>query len=123
VIDPNATGAQTKLGTQKSLMMMPGERYEIIVDFAAVPAGANLILAKHGRPRSRESEGQPGRRIMQFRVSGTVPAGGDQSYDPALHCSSARRPIVRLPGTRAAAYPAHSRDLPSSRPAPGRTYT
>lgn len=98
MIDPNATGAQTKAGVQKSLMMMPGERYEIIVDFndpvwinaitaaysarrMAVPNPVSLILRNtaatvNGNPKSG-TEG----RIMQFRVSATAPA--DSSYNPA----------------------------------------
>ncbi len=95
LIDPNATGAQTKAGVVKSLVMMPGERYEIIVDFAdpmwlaainaayggAVPNPLNLILRNvaptvNGNPKT-STEG----RIMQFRVSANTPA--DTSYNPA----------------------------------------
>ncbi len=95
LIDPNATGAQTKAGVMKSLVMMPGERYEIIVDFAdpawlaaitaayggAVPNPLNLILRNtaptvDGNPKAG-TEG----RIMQFRVSANAPA--DTSYNPA----------------------------------------
>ncbi|HEY9207047.1 MAG TPA: multicopper oxidase domain-containing protein [Candidatus Methanoperedens sp.] len=92
LIDPNATGAQTKAGIQKTLVMMPGERYEIIVDFAdpvwkgLLTAGGvtfplNLILRNiaptvNGPPKS-STEG----RIMQFRVSVNAPA--DTSYNPA----------------------------------------
>lgn len=95
LIDPNATGQQTRAGIMKSLMMMPGERYEIIVDFAdpvwlaaetaayggAVPNPVNLILRNtaptvNGNPKA-STEG----RLMQFRVSATAPA--DTSYNPA----------------------------------------
>jgi len=92
LIDPNATGQQTMAGVPKSLMMMPGERYEIIVDFAdpawqalLAAQGAtfplNLILRNtaptvYGNPKA-STEG----RIMQFRVSANAPA--DTSYDPA----------------------------------------
>jgi spore coat protein A len=95
LIDPNATGQQTKAGVMKSLLMMPGERYEVIVDFAdpawlaaitaaykgTVPNPLNLILRNtaatvNGNPKS-STEG----RIMQFRVSANAPA--DTSYDPA----------------------------------------
>lgn len=99
-INPNATGAQVKAGAQKSLMMMPGERYEVIIDFAGVPAGTNLVLRNTaptvlGNPTSNLDG-----RIMQFRVSGIVPAGGDSSYNPAtLTPLRAGAPIVRLPGT------------------------
>ncbi len=95
LIDPNATGAQTKAGVVKSLVMMPGERYEVIIDFAdpvwlaaitaayggAVPNPVNLILRNvaptvNGNPKA-STEG----RIMQFRVSANATA--DTSYDPA----------------------------------------
>jgi FtsP/CotA-like multicopper oxidase with cupredoxin domain len=112
-INPNATGRQTKAGLQKSLMMMPGERYEIIVDFAdpvwlnaittayggAVPNPLNLILRNTaptvlGNPRSN-TEG----RIMQFRVSANAPI--DTSYNPAsgTPIRTGAQTIVRLPGT------------------------
>jgi FtsP/CotA-like multicopper oxidase with cupredoxin domain len=95
LIDPNATGAQTKAGVQKSLVMMPGERYEMIVDFAdpvwlaaitaayggAVPNPLNLILRNtaptvNGNPKA-STEG----RLVQFRVSANAPV--DTSYNPA----------------------------------------
>ncbi len=92
LIDPNATGQQTMAGVQKSLVMMPGERYEIIIDFAdpvwkgllaakGVTFPLNLILRNtaptvNGNPKA-STEG----RIMQFRVSTTAPV--DTSYNPA----------------------------------------
>jgi len=91
LIDPNATGKKTKARVQKSLVMMPGERYEIIIDFAdpvwkaLLPKKAtfplNLILRNvaatvYGNPKAN-TEG----RIMQFRVSANAPV--DTSYNPA----------------------------------------
>ncbi|XUW99733.1 MAG: multicopper oxidase domain-containing protein [Dehalogenimonas sp.] len=80
-INPNATGRQIMAGAQKSLMMMPGERYEIIIDFSGVPAGSvltlrNLAPTVNGNPKA-STEG----RIMQFRVSANAPV--DASYNPA----------------------------------------
>jgi spore coat protein A, manganese oxidase len=99
LIDPNATGAQTKLGVQKSLTMMPGERYEIIVDFAGIPAGSNLILRNTAATVDGNPKASLDGRIMQFRVTGTVPAGGDKSYNPSsLIPLRAGAPILRLPG-------------------------
>ncbi len=110
LIDPNATGQQTKAGVQKSLMMMPGERYEIIVDFAdpvwkgllaakGVTFPLNLILRNtaptvDGNPKA-STEG----RIMQFRVSANAPA--DTSYDPAsgIPIRSGGQTIKRLVNT------------------------
>jgi spore coat protein A len=110
LIDPNATGQQTKAGTQKSLLMMPGERYEIIVDFndpawiaaitaayrGAVPNPVNLVL----RNKARTVDGNPKQntegRIMQFRVSATAPV--DSSYNPAsgIPIRTGAQQIVRL---------------------------
>jgi spore coat protein A len=110
LIDPNATGQQKKAGTLKSLLMMPGERYEIIVDFndpvwinaitaayrGAVPDPVNLVL----RNKASTVDGHPTQntegRIMQFRVSATAPP--DTSYDPAsgTPIRSGAQQIVRL---------------------------
>jgi len=104
-IDPNANGQAKKAGVQKALMMMPGERYEIIVDFndpawvASVgPNPVNLVLRNNaptvdGNPKAK-TEG----RIMQFRVSANAPA--DTSYDPAsgTPIRSGVQTIDRLPG-------------------------
>ncbi len=99
LIDPNATGAQKKAGVQKSLMMMPGERYEIIVDFAdaawlalinaayaamgiPVPNSLNLTLRNTAPTVMGPSPSGTTGRIMEFRVSAALmPA--DTSYDPA----------------------------------------
>jgi spore coat protein A len=110
LIDPNATGQQTKAGVPKSLLMMPGERYGIIVDFAdptwlaaitaayggAVPNPLNLVLRNtaptvNGNPKA-STEG----RLMQFRVSATAPT--DTSYNPAsgTPIRSGGQQIVRL---------------------------
>jgi spore coat protein A len=110
LIDPNATGSQTMAGVQKSLMMMPGERYGIIIDFndpawvgaitaaygGNVPDPVNLILRNtaptvDGNPKA-STEG----RIMQFRVSANAPL--DSSYDPAsgIPIRSGAQKIVRL---------------------------
>jgi len=107
-IDPNANGQAKKAGVQKTLFMMPGERYEIIVDFndpawvASVgPNPVNLVLRNkaptvYGNPKAK-TEG----RIMQFRVSATVPL--DTSYNPAavpiVPIRSGGQIIDRLPGT------------------------
>jgi spore coat protein A len=109
LIDPNATGQQTKAGVQKSLVMMPGERYGIIIDFAdpvwkaLLPKKTtfplNLVLRNtaatvNGNPKA-STEG----RIMQFRVSAIAPT--DTSYDPAsgIPIRSGGQQIVRLVNT------------------------
>jgi spore coat protein A len=92
LIDPNATGQQTKAGIQKSLVMMPGERYGIIIDFAD-PVWMALLAAKRAtfplnlilRNTAPTVDGNPKAstegRIMQFRVSANSPV--DTSYDPS----------------------------------------
>lgn len=72
-IDPN-------LG--QKLVMQPGERYEVIIDFAGY-AGTNLILrniAKHPFPNGVAPQGSTLGRIMELRVGNPVI---DNSYDPA----------------------------------------
>ncbi len=74
-LDPNAG---------QRLVIMPGERYEAIIDFAGIPAGTNLILknvAKTPYPAGAAPNGNTVGRIMQFRVKGTV--ASDASYNPA----------------------------------------
>jgi len=95
LIDPNATGAQTKAGVAKSLMMMPGERYEVIIDFAdptwisamtaaygkKMPNPVNLVLRNVAATVDGNPDASTQGRLMQFRVSLNAPA--DTSYDPA----------------------------------------
>lgn len=97
-IDPNATGQETMAGVQKTLSMMPGERYEVIVDFAGVPAGTNLVLRNIAPTVDGNPKASLDGRIMQFRVSGDLPAGGDKSYDPAtgVPIRTGVQEIVRL---------------------------
>jgi spore coat protein A len=81
-IDPNATakGAQTKL------VIQPGERYEVIIDFAALPAGSSgsLVLKNTGRtpyPKGAAPTGTTLGQVMKFVVSAGAVA--DASYNPA----------------------------------------
>jgi len=68
----------------QKLTMQPGERYEVIIDFAGF-AGATLVINNTGRtpyPKGAAPMGTTLGRIMQFRVApGTVV---DNSYNPAL---------------------------------------
>jgi spore coat protein A len=79
-IDPNAAKpAQTKL------VLLPGERAEIIVDFKGLQGQTLLLrnIAKAPYPAGEPPDGNTTGRILQFRV-GAPPAGFvDQSYDPA----------------------------------------
>jgi spore coat protein A, manganese oxidase len=89
MLDPN-------LG--QKLILQPGERYEVIVDFAGF-AGTNLIIRNTGRtpyPKGAPPDGSTLGRIIQFRV-GLGPVA-DASYDPASGVSlrSGNQIIPRL---------------------------
>ncbi|HSM93005.1 MAG TPA: multicopper oxidase domain-containing protein [Anaeromyxobacteraceae bacterium] len=78
------------------LVVMPGERYEVIVDFTKV-AGQTLILrntAKAPYPGGAAPQGTTTGRILQFRVSATPVA--DTTYDPASGIALRPAPILRL---------------------------
>jgi FtsP/CotA-like multicopper oxidase with cupredoxin domain len=65
------------------LVIMPGERYDVIIDFGMF-AGTDLVLrntAKTPYPNGETAKGNTVGRILQFRVApGPV---DDSSYDPA----------------------------------------
>jgi spore coat protein A len=91
LIDPNAHGH----GLQK-LVLMPGERADIIVDFAGLAPGTTLLLRNIARapyPDGGTPSGNTMGRIMQFRV--VAGSGPDTSYDPAAG-GALRAPMVRL---------------------------
>ena len=121
LIDPAATGQQKKAGVQKSLVIMPGERYTVIVDFndaawiaritaangGVLPPTVNLLLRNTAKtPYPGGAPAIPGTtgRIMQFQVNMAIP-GTDPSFDPATPLVTLRGgveqgpAIVRLPGT------------------------
>lgn len=104
LIDPNATKMS---GVAQSLMMMPGERYEIIIDFAdpvwkgllaarGITFPLNLILRNRGMTVEGNPPAATTGRVMRFNVSANVPA--DASYDPAsgIPIRSGGQTIVRL---------------------------
>ena len=82
----------------QKLLMMPGERYEVIIDFAGF-AGTDLIIRNTGRtpyPKGDAPHGNTIGRIVQFRVGpGAV---SDTSYDPATGSPlrTGAQKIVRL---------------------------
>ncbi|MGB4588393.1 MAG: multicopper oxidase domain-containing protein [Clostridiaceae bacterium] len=100
LINPNATSTQVKNGIQKSLMMMPGERYELIIDFSEIPTGTNIVLRNDAMTVNGNPKASLDGRIIQFRVTANTPNGGDRSYNPLSEIPlRAGAPIVRLPGT------------------------
>ncbi len=91
-IDPNAPKGQLQ-----RLVILPGERYDVIIDFAGLPAGTRLLLrnvAKTPFPAGAAPMGNTVGRVMEFRVNQPF-TGPDTSYDPASGISL-RPPIKRL---------------------------
>jgi spore coat protein A len=96
-IDPNVK-------PNDKLLMMPGERYDVIIDFndptwlASNPNfSGTLILRNTGRtpyPKGASPQGSTLGRIMLFRI-GAPPAGGDNSYDPSSG-APLRTSMIRL---------------------------
>jgi FtsP/CotA-like multicopper oxidase with cupredoxin domain len=90
-IDPSAPKNQ-----QQHLIIMPGERADLIVDFKGLAPGTTLFLrnvAKTPYPAGDTVNGNTLGRVMQIRVvAGTGP---DSSYDPAAG-GALRSPMVRL---------------------------
>ncbi|HEX9860806.1 MAG TPA: multicopper oxidase domain-containing protein, partial [Nitrospirota bacterium] len=94
-IDPDAPKGQLT-----KLVMMPGERTELIIDFSGF-AGQTLILRNTARtpfPKGSPANGTTTGRIIQVRV-GAGPVA-DTSYNPAsgTPIRAAGQRIVRLPG-------------------------
>jgi spore coat protein A len=96
ILDPNAAKP-----VEPHLIIMPGERYEMIIDFSGV-AGQTLVLkniAKAPFPGGMTVMGTNMGQLMQFRVKATASAP-DTSYDPAtartLNLPVRPQPIVRL---------------------------
>ncbi|HXI04407.1 MAG TPA: multicopper oxidase domain-containing protein [Candidatus Saccharimonadales bacterium] len=90
-IDPAGPGNQLR-----KLRMMPGERADVIVDFAGLAPGTRLILrntAKTPYPAGDTVNGRTLGRVMQFRV--VAGGGSDDTYDPAGG-GALRSPMVRL---------------------------
>jgi spore coat protein A len=79
------------------LTMMPGERYDVIVDFRGLTG--NFIMHNNARtpfPKGVPPTG-PITEIMQFRVNPAATTA-PITFDPALG-TALRAPMVRLPGT------------------------
>jgi FtsP/CotA-like multicopper oxidase with cupredoxin domain len=80
----------------RRLLIMPGERYEVVIDFTGF-AGQTLLLrnvAKAPYPGGAAPQGSTTGRIMQLRVGATPVA--DATYDPASGIALRPTPILRL---------------------------
>jgi len=92
-IDPTAA-------VLNKLVMQPGERADIIVDFAGQPLGTQLILRNIGRtpyPKGAPPAGSTLGQIIQIRVDKPL-SGTDVSYNPAsgTPIRSGGQKLVRL---------------------------
>jgi FtsP/CotA-like multicopper oxidase with cupredoxin domain len=91
-IDPNALKPQLQ-----RLVIMPGERADVIIDFAGLAPGTTLVIknvAKTPYPNGATVNGATLGRLLQLRVvAGTGP---DTSYDPASGAPLRTAPLVRL---------------------------
>lgn len=102
---PQANLATAPVGDK--LVILPGERYEVVIDFSALPVGTVLEMKNtapapypFGAPVDRRTNG----RIMQFKVvaAGGAPNITPTAYEPdatkATYSGSPRasNPIVRL---------------------------
>ena len=103
IINPNAAKPMTT-----HLVIMPGERYEVIVDFSKV-AGQTLILkntAKAPFPGGATPHGTTTGQIMQFRVSATrgrptratIPRRASRCVHAASSASRTPAPSAGRPG-------------------------
>jgi spore coat protein A len=89
-IDPN-------IKPLDKLVLMPGERAGIIIDFGAF-AGQTLLMRNTGRtpyPKGESPKGSTLGRIIQFRVGPTSSFNPDLSYNPASGVPL-RPPMIRL---------------------------
>jgi FtsP/CotA-like multicopper oxidase with cupredoxin domain len=90
----------------KNLLIMPGERYEVIIDFAGVggKTGKNIILTNSARapyPKGITPNKTGVAQVMQFRVRPVAAGFVDASYNPALgtpirQATPVNQKIVRL---------------------------
>jgi FtsP/CotA-like multicopper oxidase with cupredoxin domain len=90
-IDPSGPANQLQ-----KLVLMPGQRADVIVDFAGLAPGTKLLMrnvAKTPYPAGDTVNGLTLGRLMQFRV---IAGGGlDTSFDPSAG-GALRTPMVRL---------------------------
>ena len=86
----------------KKLTMMPGERYEVIIDFAGFPG--QWLLKNTGKtpfPAGAAPQGATTAKIMIFDIAAGAPVA-DSTFNPATPGQVIRpngKKIVRLPGT------------------------
>lgn len=87
------------VAASQRLVMAPGERCDVIVDFSGY-AGQTLTLlntAKAPYPRGAITDPKSTGLIMEFRVGTVVTGGSDPSLNPAVTASLRQVPIERIP--------------------------
>lgn len=107
LIDPNAVGL-------KKLVIQPGERADIIIDFSGLPVGTALLLANTAKapyPAGAPPSGRTTGRVMQFRVVSADANHTTGSFVPSttavLRGGTGQAPLIgRLPGVPAGVTPA-----------------
>lgn len=83
------------------LLIAPGERADVIVDFGGIPAGTNILLTNNARapfPNGAPVDRRTTAQIMQIRVNLPL-IGMDMSFNPAVVPTPTLRvtnPIERL---------------------------
>jgi len=91
MVDPNAVPPQ-------KLLVMPGERYEVIIDFSGLAGSPQvdvLNTAKTPYPFGAPSNGRTTGRVMRFTVAATATTAG-VAFDPLSGASPRVDPIVSL---------------------------
>ncbi len=103
--DGGLLNAPVPYAAPNRLLIAPGERADLIIDFAGF-AGQTLTLANNARapyPRGANVDPQTTGQIMQFRVGLTLSGGADLSYNPAIPLFSPRLAPIAAPINAAAA--------------------
>jgi len=80
------------------LVMMPGERYEVIIDFSTV-AGQTIEMQNTARTpyvAGAPVNGNTTGRIIRFNVAAATTGFADNTFDPAAGLSPRATPMVRL---------------------------
>jgi len=97
-------GYLDKPAATQSLLMLPGERYEVIIDFSGIKSGTNLVMMNDANapyPSGDPIDPATTAKIIQFRVgpcNSKTCGKADLSYNPATGASlrSDANSIVRL---------------------------
>lgn len=98
--DGGLLDSPVKIAIPDKLLLAPGERADVIVDFAAY-AGMTLTLRNDAPapfPAGAPPDPATTAQIMQFTVAANAHGNKDQTYDPANPQKSLRSPMVRTTG-------------------------